>query len=77
MSDLPYPCQGGWCIVREACRHYNSPRQDVMPWDRICERGDDGGTVAHLVWRTPADAWPKANAALMAKATWCDLGVSA
>lgn len=33
---------GGWCRIRERCRHYSEPASMRDPAERLCDRGADG-----------------------------------
>lgn len=72
MRQYPKPCMGGFCnpAIRDVCPHYNSAdaATDPHPFERMCDRGDDGGDV--FVRRVvPAGQWERKHAGLLARAT--------
>jgi len=71
------PCMGGWCLLREACRHYCAP--GPSPAERLCMPGHDGaGADFPVVLHRPAGSWARGAGALLARATPFDgIGIAA
>ena len=36
------PCMGGWCSLRDHCRHFHVGTMYRTPSERLCRTGQDG-----------------------------------
>jgi hypothetical protein len=62
-------CMGGWCHLRDKCRHHApNPHQPVL--ERLCERGDFDAFEPLIVTRQ-AGSWERPSRGL-APATWME-----
>lgn len=67
-------CQGGWCRIRNACRHYTAPASADEPADRLCDPAHDGRIDGFpMRQHRAAGSWGRASVpSMLTGATWLD-----